>query len=97
MAVFIVVQASTNLIRYAHISYNSVTNLLEILKNDSKDEEGTLVKVFRIEIDTKNFISRPPNDKLGNAIRATKKVCLINPLFFSISSYYKDFFLSIPK
>lgn len=74
MAVFTAAQASTNQTRHARIAYNWVTDLLGIPRNDLKDAEGTLVIVFRIEIDTRNIIARLPNDKLEKAVKVTSKV-----------------------
>lgn len=73
MAVFTAAQALTNQTRRAHIAYNWVTDLLGIPRNNLKDAEGTLVIVFAIEIYTKSFIARLPNDKLKKAVKATSK------------------------
>lgn len=51
-----------------------MTDLLGIPRNNSKDAEGTQVVVFGIEIDTKSFTARLPNEKLNKAIKATGKV-----------------------
>ena len=63
-----------NSIRQACYAYKWVINLLEILRNDSKDTEGTQVIVFGIEIDTENFTAKLPTNKLAKAIRATGKI-----------------------
>lgn len=74
VAVFTAAQASTNQTRHAHIAYNWVTDLLAIPKNDLKDAKVTLVIVFGIEIDTRNFTARLSNDKLEKAVKAMNKV-----------------------
>ncbi len=42
--------------------------------NDSKDCQGEVVTVFRIEVDTSSFTARLPRDKLEKAILASSKV-----------------------
>ena len=51
-----------------------MTDLLGILRNDSKDAEGTQVIVFGIEIDTKKFTAKLLDGKLEKAVKATSKV-----------------------
>lgn len=51
-----------------------MTDLLGIPRNDSKDAEGTQVIVFGIEIDTRSFTAKLPDEKLEKAVRATSKV-----------------------
>ena len=82
VAVFTVAQASTNQTRHARIAYNWVTDLLGILRNNLKDAKGTLVIVFGIEIDTRNFTARLPNDKLEKAVKATNKVLVEQSVTF---------------
>lgn len=76
MGVFTIVQASTNLRRHACISYNWVTDLLEILKNDSKNAKSTLIIVFEIKIDIRSFIVRVTDYKWEKAIRRTSKALI---------------------
>ncbi len=61
-------------IRQARHAYNWVTDLLGVLRNNSKDAEETQVIVFGIEIDTRKFIAKLPNEKLEKAVKATSKV-----------------------
>ena len=72
MAVFSASQAKQ--IKQACHAYNWVTNLLGIPRNNSKDAEGTHVIAFGIEIDTRKFIAKLPDEKLEKAVKATSKV-----------------------
>lgn len=74
MAVFTAVQTLTNQTKHARIAYNWVTNLLGILRNNLKDAKGTLVIVFKIEIDIKKFMVRLLNNKLEKAVKALSNV-----------------------
>lgn len=74
MAVFTAAQGSTNQTRQARIAYNWVTDLLGISRNDLKNAEGTQIIVFGIEIDTKSFTARLPDNKLEKAVKTTSKV-----------------------
>lgn len=74
MIVFTVIQALTNQIKQARIIYNWMNNLLGIPRNNLKDIEGILIIVFKIKINTKNFIARLSNDKLEKVVKATNKV-----------------------
>lgn len=74
VAVFTAAEAAAYQTRQARQAYNWVTDLLGIPRNDSKDAEGRKVVFFGIEIDTKSFIARLPNEKLDKAIKATSKV-----------------------
>lgn len=71
VAVFSATKA--NNVRQACYAYKWVTDLLGIPRNDSQDAEGTQVIVFGIEIDTKSFTAKLPNNKLAKAIKATGK------------------------
>lgn len=51
-----------------------LTNLIAILRNDSKDCKITVIVVFRIKVNTSNFLIRLPKKKIDKAITATKKV-----------------------
>lgn len=48
--------------------YIQVTDLLEMLKNNSKNCKKTIVSVFNIEVDTVMFITRLLIDKLEKVI-----------------------------
>lgn len=74
VAIFTAVQTLTNQKRHARIAYNWVTNLLGILRNDLKDIEGTLVIVFKIEIDIRKLIVRLPNNKLEKAVKVLSNI-----------------------
>ena len=51
-----------------------MTDLLEIPRNNSKDAEGMQVIVFGIEIDTRKFTAKLPDEKLQKVVKATSKV-----------------------
>lgn len=72
MIVFSASQAKQ--IKQARHAYNWMTDLLGIPRNDSKDVEGTQIIVFRIEIDTKSFTTKLPDEKLEKAVKATSKI-----------------------
>ena len=55
-------------------AYIWLTDLLGLLRNNSKDCQGTVVTVFGIEVDTPSFTARLPRDKLEKAILASSKV-----------------------
>lgn len=72
MAVFSASQAKQ--IWQTCYTYNSVIDILKISKNVLKAVEKTQIKVFRIEIDTKNFTTKLLDEKLEKAVKATGKV-----------------------
>lgn len=53
--------------KYEARAYIWLTDLLGISRNDSKDQEGTLVVVFGIEIDTSSFTAQLSKEKLEKA------------------------------
>ncbi len=55
-------------------AYIWLTDLLGLLRNDSKDYQGTVVTVFGIEVDSSSFTALPPRDRLEKAILASSKV-----------------------
>ena len=55
-------------------AYNWVTNLLEILRNNSKNVKRIQVIVFRMEIDTKSFTAKLLDEKCKKAVKTTNKV-----------------------
>lgn len=72
MAVFLVSQVKQ--IRQICHAYNWVIDLLEILKNDTKDAEKMQVIVFRIEIDTRKFTAKLIDKKVEKAVKAISKI-----------------------
>lgn len=52
--------------------YNQVTDVLGIPRQESKDQEGTIIPVFGIEINSNTFIASLPPDKIAEAISVTK-------------------------
>lgn len=52
-------------------AYDELMVLLGMPNNGSKEEQGTVVIVFGIEIDTENFIARLPSEKLEKVRKAT--------------------------
>lgn len=67
-------QALINYIKYIRIAYNWLTNLLRISKNKLTNIEDILVIIFKIEIDTKNFIAKLLNNKLKKLVKITSKI-----------------------
>ena len=55
-------------------TYIWLTDLLGLLQNDSKDCQGTVVKIVRMEVDTSSSTARLPRDKLEKAILVSSKV-----------------------
>ncbi len=55
-------------------AYIWLTDLLGLLRNDTKDTQGTAVIVFGIEIDTSSVTARLLIDKLEKAIKVTAKI-----------------------
>lgn len=51
-----------------------MTNLLEIIKNNSKNWKKMQIIIFEIEIDTKNFIAKLSNKKLEKTVKTISKV-----------------------
>lgn len=67
ISVFSGSSSSDDLQRAAH-DYVRLTTILGIPRKDSKNECGTTVSVFGIEIDMLAFVARLPPDKLQRAI-----------------------------
>ena len=74
MAIFKAKKAFPDKMKDEAKAYIWLTNLLGILRNDSKDCEETLIIVFGIEIDISNFTVRLLRKKLEKAINATTKI-----------------------
>ncbi len=55
-------------------AYIWLTDLLGLLRNNSKDCQGTMITIFGIEVDFPSFTARFPWDKLEKAILASLKV-----------------------
>ncbi len=55
-------------------AYIWLIDLLGLLQNNSKDCQGTVVTVFRMEVDTALYTAQLPKDKLEKAILASSKV-----------------------
>ncbi len=55
-------------------AYIWLTDLLGDPRNDSKDCQGKVVRVFGIEVDTYSFTTRRSRNKLEKAILASSKV-----------------------
>ncbi len=55
-------------------TYIWLTDLLGLLRNDSKDCQGTVVTIFGIKVDRSPFTARLPRDKLEKVILASSKV-----------------------
>jgi hypothetical protein len=70
ISVFSGSSSSDDLQRAAH-DYVRLTTILGIPRKDSKNECGTTVPVFGIEIDMLAFVARLPPDKLQRAIDST--------------------------
>ena len=51
--------------------YRAFTDVLDILRNDSKDYQGTVIEVLGIELDTNLFEARLPSEKLRRTIAAS--------------------------
>ena len=62
-------------------AYDELMVLLGMPNNGSKEEQGTVVIVFGIEIDTVNFIARLPSEKLEKVRKATS-AALASASFF---------------
>ena len=71
-----------------------MTNLLENTKNNSKNLKKMQIIVFKIEIDTKNFIAKLLNKKLEKIVKTISKI-LIKKLviFLNIQSLIRFLFL----
>lgn len=68
-------------------------NLLKITKNNSKNSKKMQIIIFEIEIDTKNFIAKLPNQKLEKAVKAISKVLAKQLIIFlNIQSLIKFLF-----
>lgn len=74
VAVFSATQAIDQRLRQESRTYNWVTDLLEIPRNELKNGQGTWITVFEIEIDTMSFTARLPTEKLDKAVKATARV-----------------------
>lgn len=53
--------------------YVTLTDVLGIPRQESKDKTGTVVSVFGIQIDTNSFIASLPSDKITKAIEVTAR------------------------
>lgn len=53
--------------------YNRVIDLLDIPRQESKDQTGTIVPVFGILININTFVACMPAEKIAKTIEATKK------------------------
>lgn len=54
--------------------YITITNLLGIPRNDTKNQLGTVITVLGLEVDTNNFTLRVPEDKMKKAFHATSRL-----------------------
>lgn len=82
MAVFSVSQAKK--IRQACHTNNWRTDLLGIPRNESKDIKGLQVIVFGIEINTRKFIAKLPDQKLEKVVKATSKFLVEQSIIFLV-------------
>lgn len=64
--------------RYEAAAYIWLTNILGTLRDNPKDQMGTELLVFGIEVDTTTFNARLPRDKLERAIKKTAEVLAHN-------------------
>lgn len=64
---------SSNLVEYNQQN-NRVTNLLDIPRQKSKDQTGTIIPVFGILINFNTFVASLPPEKIAKAVAATKTV-----------------------
>jgi hypothetical protein len=49
----------------------TITNILRIPRNGTKNQLGTVITVLGLEVDTDHFTLRVPEEKMGRAFRAT--------------------------
>ncbi len=74
ITVFKAKKTSTERIKAEAKVYIYLTELLGIPQNDSKDCEGIVVEVFRIEVDTSKFTARLLKEKLEKPKNTTSKI-----------------------
>lgn len=67
IAILPAIEATPGRVQKISDDYVQLTDCLGIPRNDSKDQQGTLVKVLGIEIDTTKLTARLPLDKLQRA------------------------------
>ena len=59
---------SLKFIKKINYEYKSLINILGISRNESKDYEGTIIKILKIKIDFNLFKARLPAEKLRRAL-----------------------------
>ena len=69
-------EATPATLREYNRKYEQVTNVLCIPRQESKDQTGTIIPVFGIEINSNNFVASLPPDQIANAIAVTKAALL---------------------
>lgn len=95
VVVFTVVQALNNQTKHDRIAYNWMLDLLIIPRNNLKKVEDTLIIVFGIKINIRNFIPKLQNNKLKKAVKVINKVLAKQlVIFFNIQSLMKFLFFS---